>query len=161
MGIPAGTKPQKLGWEISDSMRELGKFQGKKNHLTKLFWFFVEFFGVFLGGFDFIWLFNSGVIPKIYPEPSLGFLSQSWKEPWAQKENLGKDKNPFFEASKFLPPGAGASGIFGIFKNFQEFSGAFFPLCTIPLKGIFPHIFVKTKVPKMLKLISKFFNSSD
>lgn len=58
-GIPGGTEKPNLGWEVSDSLEKMGKFQ-RKSHFNQ----------VFLWDFDFIWLHNhsldnSQINPKV------------------------------------------------------------------------------------------------
>lgn len=97
-------RPQKLLWEVSDSLGKIGKFQ-RKIHLNQTFCFW---------GFYLIWV--SSLIPNmILRNPSLllpfGISSQTWREqnrPWAhrktsQERKKGGNKIPIFGESKFLP----------------------------------------------------------
>lgn len=89
-------RPQKLLWEVSDSLGKIGKFQ-RKIHLNQTFCFW---------GFYLIWV--SSLIPNmILRNPSLllpfGISSQTWREqnrPWAhrktsQERKKGEIKFPF------------------------------------------------------------------
>lgn len=97
-------RPQKLLWEVSDSLGKIGKFQ-RKIHLNQTFCFW----GFYLIGV-------SSLIPNmILRNPSLllpfGISSQSWREqnhPWAHRKTSQERKKrgkkfPIFGESKFLP----------------------------------------------------------